>query len=301
VTTPIELRHAGYHARITPVGGALLSLRHDGRDLVLRTDAPVPTPRYAGAVLTPWPNRIADGSYEFAGEQHQLPVNEIDLFTALHGLALWDAWHVVVATPSSVTLSHALYPRPGYPFRVDTTVDYALDDNGLAVRISATNRGDVDAPVGLSIHPYFTVGDTSLVNEWTLTLPCASVLDTDERLLPTATVDAASLGLDFREPTVLGSTSLDHAFTSMTFDAGTSGATLVGGDGRGVRVSWDEACRWVQVYTLHTPDDAGLHRRAVAVEPMTCAPNAFNSGDGLTVLAPGESLDMSCAVAAIDG
>lgn len=27
---------------------------------------------------------------------------------------------------------------------------------------------------------------------------------------------------------------------------------------------------------------------ALAVEPMSCAPNAFNSGDGLVSLAPGE-------------
>jgi aldose 1-epimerase len=34
-------------------------------------------------------------------------------------------------------------------------------------------------------------------------------------------------------------------------------------------------------------------RRSLAVEPMTCAPNAFRSGDGLQTLAPGQSL--TCA------
>jgi aldose 1-epimerase len=32
-------------------------------------------------------------------------------------------------------------------------------------------------------------------------------------------------------------------------------------------------------------------RRGLAVEPMTCAPDAFNSGDGLLTIRPGGSVE----------
>ena len=34
---------------------------------------------------------------------------------------------------------------------------------------------------------------------------------------------------------------------------------------------------------------ADVNRRSLGIEPMTCAPNAFQSGDGLITLEPGES------------
>ena len=40
---------------------------------------------------------------------------------------------------------------------------------------------------------------------------------------------------------------------------------------------------------MFTPSDFPGRGRAVAVEPMTCPPDALNSGDGLVRLAPGES------------
>jgi aldose 1-epimerase len=47
--------------------------------------------------------------------------------------------------------------------------------------------------------------------------------------------------------------------------------------------------RFVMVYTPDALPEAARRRRSLAVEPMTCAPNAFRSGDGLIVLQPGES------------
>nr|WP_231980751.1 hypothetical protein [Tessaracoccus coleopterorum] len=51
-------------------------------------------------------------------------------------------------------------------------------------------------------------------------------------------------------------------------------------------VFWADATQpWAQVYTNPTRD-------AMAIEPMTCGPDAFNEGpthDSLTVLQPGET------------
>src|SRR3712207_8001232 len=45
--------------------------------------------------------------------------------------------------------------------------------------------------------------------------------------------------------------------------------------GRQVRLWWDEAHRWLMVFTGDTLDPA-RRRRGLAVEPMTCAPNALD-------------------------
>ena len=73
--------------------------------------------------------------------------------------------------------------------------------------------------------------------------------------------------------------------------------------GTGVEMSWDAACPWVQ---MHTADRPGLpvHRIGLAVEPMTCAPDAFNADAyaydaGLIVLEPGRSAEASWRIAAI--
>ncbi|GAB2473855.1 aldose 1-epimerase family protein [Jatrophihabitans fulvus] len=294
----IGLEAHGHRAHVGLQGAALHALWHDGRRLVHRAPGRVPVPPFAGAALAPWPNRIAGGRYDFGGETHQLPVTEVATDTALHGLALWERWDVVACEPASVTLGYTILPRPGYPFTVEVRAKYTLTTDGLTVGLAARNAGPDAAPVGLSTHPYLTVGDGSRLDDWTLELPCERVVLTDERLLPREVVPVADAGLDFRVPVRLGDTSLDHAFGGVTFADGHAAATLTGPDGRGVRVGWDTRCDWVQVYTLHAPGDP-MHRRAVALEPMTCAPDAFNSGAGLVVLDPGDSMSMAATIGAV--
>ena len=67
--------------------------------------------------------------------------------------------------------------------------------------------------------------------------------------------------------------------------------------GRAVSLWWDASYRWVMVFTGDTLDPA-RRRRSVAVEPMTCAPNAFVTGDGLRVLDPEERWTTTWGIAA---
>jgi aldose 1-epimerase len=55
----------------------------------------------------------------------------------------------------------------------------------------------------------------------------------------------------------------------------------------------DASYPFLMLFTGDTLPDAARRRRSLGVEPMTCAPNAFQSRDGLRTLAPGESI--SCA------
>jgi aldose 1-epimerase len=292
----IELAADGYAVAVTEVGATLRTFSYDGRPLIAGFTASEPMPDFNGAVLAPWPNRIRDGRYDFGGRTHQLPVSEPSRGTALHGLVAWQPWAVQQADASTAELSTTIYPQRGYPFLIALTARYSLDAAGLHIEMSAANEGDVEAPYGVSIHPWFVAGPEPLA-DWVLTLPAAQVMTTDERLLPTGVVPVEG-ELDFRNGRPLGDTALDHAFTGVEFVDSTATATLQAPDGAGVELSWGPDSGWVQICT---GDEAGpaLNRRAIAIEPMTCPPDAFRSGDGLIRLAPGQTHSVSWRFAAI--
>lgn len=107
------------------------------------------------------------------------------------------------------------------------------------------------------------------------------------RLEPEEGLVARRDRLDFRSPRRVGATILNHAFTSLTRDTeGRARVLVTEGDGRGVEISWDSRCPWVQVYTADAPGSVE-HRRGLAVEPMTCPPDALNSQIDLLVIQPG--------------
>lgn len=281
-----QLVSGDYQATVSELGASLRGLTYRDRPLVISTERPDEGPPYSGAVLVPWPNRIDSGSYTYRGEGHQLPVNEVVRGTALHGLALWDRWTVQSRTAAELTLEHTLWPQPGYPFTVWVATTYELSEEGLSVRVTARNLGDSPAPFGASIHPYLVAGPDP-VDQWVMHVQSAEVIEVDpERLLPRETVPVEGTKYDFRSPGRIGTVFIDNAYTGVTFDGmGLARATLRSGDGHGVQMEWDRDCQWVQVYTLENPATPA-HRGAIAVEPMTCAPDAFNNGLGLIDLAP---------------
>jgi aldose 1-epimerase len=57
--------------------------------------------------------------------------------------------------------------------------------------------------------------------------------------------------------------------------------------GNGATLWVNESYGYLMIFTGDGLAD--VDRRSIAVEPMTCAPNAFRSGDGLIRLEPGES------------
>jgi aldose 1-epimerase len=235
-----------------------------------------------GQLLVPWPNRIEDGRYELEGRTHQLPLDEPERQNAIHGLVRWSQWSVAEREPGRAVLVHLLYPRPGYPFALELRVEYSLSEDGLTVRTEATNVGAGTAPYGAGSHPYLTAARYG-VNGVELQVPARTVLVSDERGLPVGRAAVADAGLDFREPSPIGARKLDHCFTDLERD----------GDGRarvrfGSTTLWaDESYPFLMVFTGDGLPD--VERRSLAVEPMTCAPNAFTTGDGLVRLEPGEA------------
>jgi len=148
------------------------------------------------------------------------------------------------------------------------------------VRTTARNVGAGALPFGAGHHPYFTVG-TARVDEATLHLPARTFLITDERLLPTGRAPVAGGDFDFRAGRAIGGTRLDTCFTDLAADDdGRIRITLAapGGAPR-LTLALDAAYGFVQVYTGDNLPDPEARRRGIAIEPMTCPANAFNSGD----------------------
>ena len=291
--TQYTIRHGAYEATIASVGASLRELTFDGRDLVVPFDADEVRPKFRGAMLAPWPNRIVGGSYDFEGETYTVALTEPERGHALHGLVGWLDFAAVSQSESQVVLEGVITAQAGYPWRVVVTVTNTLTDAGLATTVTATNTAASPAPWGTGPHPYLVAGPGH-VDEWTLDLPAAEVLLTTELLAPTGLAPVQEAGLDWREPRPVGDTFIDHAFTGFT----SAHVRITAPSGAGVEMTWGPECRWVQLHTADQPDPA-ISRLGLAVEPMTCPPDAFNSGTDLVVLQPGESSSASWVIAAI--
>lgn len=284
----IEIGAGDEVAVVVTVGAGLRSYTVGGRDVVDGYGPEEMANAGRGQVLIPWPNRIEDGSYEFGGRWHHLPLTEPEAQNAIHGLVRWDAWSVVEHETDRAVLEHTLYPQPGYPFSLALSVEYALSDEGLRVTSSATNIGRESCPYGSGQHPYVKLG-TDRVDTLFLRAPGATVLETNGRGLPVNVEPVDGTEYDFRDPQPIGSTRLDHAFTDL--GRGEDGVARVelrdpGGD-RTLTLWLDESFEYLQLFTGDLLPS--VNRRSLAVEPMTCAPNAFRTGDGLLILEPGDS------------
>lgn len=299
----IELTHGGYEASIASVGATMRTLSFDGRALVVGYGAQELRPLFRGTLLAPWPNRVVDGRYTFAGREHLLPINEHDRGHALHGLVEWLDFDVVGASAASARLQGVITARTGYPFTVRVRAQFDLTDTGLVSTVTATNLGDDVAPYGIGGHPYLVAG-TSTIDETRLHVPAEQFLEvTGERLLPGQVRHVAEADgdfLDFRSRRQVGSTQIDHAYTGL--DLGPGGictVTLTRADGHGASMHWNgRHLPWVQVHTADRPE-MEWNRIGLAVEPMSCPPDAFNSGIDLVALEPGGSHSASWTIGAV--
>jgi aldose 1-epimerase len=287
--TQYTIQHGAQRAVVTEVGATLRSYEVDGQAFLDGFESGEMNSGGRGQVLAPWPNRLAGGSYEFAGARHQLAIGETKTGNASHGLVRWSNWQLVAQGAASVTLGLTLHPQSGYPFALALALTYRLADDGLTVGTMARNVGTSALPFGIGFHPYFTVG-TALVDDATFTLPAATSLPTDERMIPTGRESIGGGRLDFRTARPIGDTVIDTCFTDLARDGQGRARIVLAAPGGGptLALTLDGAFGFVQVYSGDNLPDPATRRRGLAIEPMTCPANAFNSGDGLIVLAPGD-------------
>ncbi|HEY0168082.1 MAG TPA: aldose 1-epimerase family protein [Jatrophihabitans sp.] len=282
-----DLEHGAQRASVVQRGGALQSYLVDGLDLVDGFADDERPPAFNGAVLAPWPNRIPNGRWTWRGRQHQLPISEPATGSALHGLVSDVLWQPEEVQADAVTLSVPIAPSAGYPFQLRVTVTWSLSAEGLRCRLGALNTGDEPAPFGVATHPFFRLPDAR-VDDLELQLPAGQWLETDSNLAPVALRQTSGTQWDFTEPRSLRGLRLDTAFTAVSPDFEATSRAVLSSQGAALTI-WAEAdFTWWQVYTsdYFEPGSDRL-RRSLAVEAMTCAPDAFNSGADLIVLEPG--------------
>jgi aldose 1-epimerase len=277
-----EISSGGQRAWIVEVGGGLRRYSAAGREIVDGYGEADLCLSGRGQCLIPWPNRIRAGRYEFGGVRQQLTLSEVGPDNAIHGLVRWANWTLAAHDADRVVMSYILHPQPGYPHTLALSIAYRLDPRGISVETTAVNMGPTACPFGAGAHPYLTPA-AAVVDDTALRAPGRTRLIADGRGIPTGSEPVAGTEFDFREPRAIGRLKLDTAFTDLErAEDGTA------------RVEFGRSALWFgEEYThlmLFTGDVLpDVARRALAVEPMTCAPNAFQSGDGLLTLAPGAS------------
>jgi aldose 1-epimerase len=291
----IEIALGEQRAVVVEVGGGLRTYSVAGRELLDGYRAEEMSSSGRGQVLLPWPNRIKDGSYEFDGRRHQLPINDVPEQDAIHGLVRWAAWIAGEREPHRVVMHHRIHPQPGYPFSLEVAIEYLLSGEGLRVSTTATNVGTGPCPYGCGAHPYLRLG-TQTVDALTLRAPGRTVLLSDERGIPVGSESVESTEYDFRQPRPIGATRLDNAFTELERDGdGLARVSLTDPEGGGLTLWVDAAYPYLMLFTGDPLPE--VNRRSLAVEPMTCPPDAFRTGESLIRLEPGRSFTSTWGIA----
>jgi aldose 1-epimerase len=260
-------------------GGALLSVIDGYRT----ADDAQQNAGYKSSKLIPFPNRLRDGKYTLDGKTHQLAITRPQEGHAIHGLWHSTAYEVtkIKANDQKAVVRLALNYKgieAGYPFSCRVALKYKLTDSGFSCTTEVTNTGKQKLPFGDGWHPYFRL-DTPTIDELHLTLPPVRNLPIDARKLPTG--NAVSY-LDFFAANRIDSTNLDHAFRILL--EGGKATVILENKTTDTQLTVWQNCgnKHYDYLQLYTPAD----RRTLAIEPMTCAPDAFNNEMGLLLIAP---------------
>lgn len=242
----------------------------------------------SGIVLVPWPNRTAGARWtDNEGKVQQLDITEPSRGNAIHGLLRNTGYRVTDRADDAITLTAPVFPQHGYPFHLDTSVRYELAEDGVTVTHGVRNAGARPAPVGIGAHPFLRAGDVPM-RDCTVTVHAGTWFEVDERMIPVAEHPVTGTEHDLSGGRPLADAELDTAFGEVALADGRARHRLTAPDGSGVELWGSEDFRFVQVFTTDQYVSPSGIIDAVAIEPMTCAPDALNSRRGLRLLEPGE-------------
>ena len=284
----IAIAHGDQRAVVTEVGATLRTYVKGGLSVIEGfAGEEVPTGA-RGQILYPWPNRIGDAQWSFSDRIAQPTVNDAHHATAIHGLVRWRPFQVESVNQNRCVLKLLLHPTPDYPFLSEIVIAYHLGALGLTVTTTVTNRDDVPIPFGVGFHPYLSVS-TPTIEGAELLVPAQAYVDVNERQLPTGEIlPVTGNALDFTKSKSINGHDLDVTYTELIRDdSGLATVVVTDATGGAIELSMDRNFAYVQLYTGDTLE-RGRRRTAIAVEPMTCPPDALRSGKDVIVLEPGQ-------------
>ena len=270
------------HAVINLVGSALVGLRFGEHEPIPETDLGPKV--FAGTLLTPWPNRIQNGTYQFEGKKYQLEIRD-GKGNALHGMADEQRATVLDSREGYAKLETFLVSSDGYPANLRVESVFELSATELNVSYQVTNQGPGNAPVGIGTHPYFLYTDSTKIE---INAKTAAVHD--GQMIPIGEVSTADLGLGPGRVALVSDLTLDTQFGQL----GDPVATVTNDEF--AYDIWQQDANWLMVYNTTVFPWAKGQGNAIAIEAQTCPADAFNTGEDLRVLASGESTSMRWGV-----
>jgi aldose 1-epimerase len=289
--------HTGEYAIILPyLGGTInsIALRHKEQLIEIlngyasdKEASANQSSSFKGSNLFPFPNRIRGGKYEFGGESFQLNVNFPNENNAIHGLLFDQEFKILESRDGEQGCKLIIVYKPatkpsGYPFEYSLEVTYQWKAKvGFECTSRVTNESEIDIPVGIGWHPYFKAASEKIDELW-IQFPALTVLEVDSKLIPTGKSKPYST---FNKLKQISDTQLDHCFALETV---ASPAEIIIHNqklGFGFKIRQEIGKRMYNYLQIYTPPD----RKSIAIEPMTCIPDAFNNKTGLITLVPGKS------------
>ncbi len=252
--------------------------------------------KFKSAYLIPFPNRVRDGVYQFRGKQYKLNCNEEALNNAIHGIVYNMPFEVAEEDLTGDILKVKLSldykgTDAGYPFPFSLLIQYTLDTTeGLTVKVDAKNTGTEALPIGFGWHPYYKM--QSPIEKCALKMPASESYNLDNRFIPNGLSVPFS---KFQVFETIGDFSIDTCFlikqkpgrVSVYLSDPAIETTL------DIWQNNDES--QLNYLVAYIPPD----RESIAVEPMSCCTNAFNSGEGLVILGSGNSTQWEFGVKTI--
>ncbi len=232
-------------------------------------------------LLYPWANRLARFGYEAAGAEVTLSEDDsriprdsagLPIHGVVPGLLRWELEDSGAADAIAARLrwrSDELLEL--FPFAHEVRCEASVGRGELTLTTTVTAPAFGPVPVSFGYHPYTRVPGAAR-DDWLVTLGAADRLVLDDHSIPTG--ERAPID---HEPFGLAGVSLDDAFDAPAdpvFKAAAGDSELT--------VAFLGGYSYAQVF-------APPGQEFICFEPMTAPTNALNSGDGLTILDPGES------------
>lgn len=251
---------------------------------------------FKGVKLSPFPNRIKDGKYSFENDDLSLEINSPSEHHSIHGLLYKEPFEVLSTNCEDDSASIVLRcdydgKSEGFPFKYSLEQEISFSEgNQLTVTTKIENKDIRSIPIGDGWHPYIKTG--SNVDDLSIEFPSKGQLIVDERMIPT---DEAIEFTNFNKLAPLAGTFFDDCF--LLDETMPEHVTTIVDRDKSITIDvWqqggDKGYNYLQIYTPPTRD-------SIAIEPMTCIPDAFNNEVGLMALAPNEQIILRYGVSAV--
>jgi aldose 1-epimerase len=237
---------------------------------------------FKSSKLSPFVCRIANGKYIMDDEEFEFTHKFLD-GCAIHGLVYNKPFNIVneFADDNQAAVSlryHYKKDDKGYPFEYVVEIRYTLHP-GRTLQIDTTilNLEELPIPIADGWHPYFQLG--GVIDDYEMQFRSGTMLEFDDRLIPTGKLVQNTT---WTQPNTIGAIKLDNCFV-LQVEEGIPCCVLYNPHNHlSVSLFTNEYYPYLQVYT---PD----HRKSIAIENLSAAPDCFNNGIGVMLLPPRHS------------